>query len=117
MASAAKAHKWFRVYAAAMVVLYLLCIVGGVFLLLYDFDGSDTDVGSIRVQGGFLLVFSVFMVGLFSIGAFLPERPWGWAYGLVLIALGLTSCCTWPATVPLIIAWLKPEMKARFRTS
>ncbi len=32
----------------------------------------------------------------------------------VLIGLGLTSCCTWPATIPLIIQWLKPEMKARF---
>ena len=47
-------------------------------------------------------------------GVFLPRRSWGLSLGLVLIGLGMASCITWPATIPLLIGWLKPGMKARF---
>jgi hypothetical protein len=26
----------------------------------------------------------------------------------------MTSCCLWPITIPLIIQWVKPEMKRMF---
>ena len=31
-----------------------------------------------------------------------------------LIAIGLTSCCTIPASVPLLVGWLKPDLRAWF---
>ena len=60
---------------------------------------------------GLLLIGVVFM-GAFGFGLFVPARRWGWIYGIVLIAVGLTSCCLLPATIPLLIFWLKPETQA-----
>jgi hypothetical protein len=37
-----------------------------------------------------------------------------WIYQIVLIGLGLTSVCCLPATVPLLISYVKPEVKAWF---
>lgn len=111
-----RAHRWFVVYAIAMVVLYLLVIVAGVVLLLFDFDLSSSDVDQLRIQGIALALVGVVMLGVFAVGPFLPRKPWGWTYGLVLIGVGMTSCCTWPATIPLMIQWLKPETKAHFGT-
>jgi hypothetical protein len=33
---------------------------------------------------------------------------------MVLIALGMLSCYCWPLSIPLLIAWSKPEIKAYF---
>ena len=112
-----KAYRWFVVYCAAMVALYVLLAALGAFLLAYDFDVTSEEQTELRIQGAALLVTGVGLTVVFAIGLFLPRRSWGWAYGLVLLILGMTSCCTWPATIPLLIQWLKPEMKGRFRTS
>jgi hypothetical protein len=37
-----------------------------------------------------------------------------WVYDLVVICLGMTSACILPASVPLLIFWLKPEVKSHF---
>jgi hypothetical protein len=109
-----KAYKWFVVYVVAMVLLYVVCTVGGAFALFYDFDVTDSEAEEIKVQAGIFMVVGFAMLVVFAIGLFLPRRPWAWVYGLILLGLGLTSCCTWPITIPLLIQWLKPEMKARF---
>jgi len=49
-----------------------------------------------------------------GVGLLAPRRKWGWVYALVVICLGLTSCCTMPACIPLLIFWLKPETKAYY---
>lgn len=109
-----RAHRWFVAYVAALVVLYLLMAAGGVFLLLFDFGLTAAEVDELRFQGGALVIVGIAFAIVYGVGLFLPRKQWGWVYGLVLLGLGMTSCCTWPATIPLLIAWLKPEMKARF---
>ena len=110
-------HRWFLVYVAAFVLLYLAMVAIGIFLLLYDFTGTAAEVEELRINGGALVVIGAAFLVLYAVGLFLPRRPWGWVYGVVLIALGMSSCLTLPATIPLLIAWLKPEMKARFQMS
>ena len=101
-----------------MVLVYLVCAAAGVFLLTFGFDDlTSTEVDELRIQGAVLLAIGIGLAIVFAVGLFLPRRSWGWAYGLVLLILGLTSCCTWPATIPLLIQWIKPEMKARFRST
>ena len=39
---------------------------------------------------------------------------WLWIYDLIIICLGMTSACFWPAVIPLLIFWLKPETKRHF---
>lgn len=43
--------------------------------------------------------------------------PWLWTYDLVIICLGMTSTCILPASIPLLIFWLKPETKRYFGKS
>jgi len=116
-ADADKAYRWFVVYCGAMVVLYVLFAGVGAFLMGYDFDVSDDELTELRIQGAAFVAVGLGLAVVFTVGFFLPRRSWGWAYGLVLLILGMTSCCTWPATIPLLIQWVKPEMKGRFRSS
>ena len=71
-------------------------------------DASPIVIGVIYAIMG--LVFAI----VFAVGLFLPRKPWGWIMGIVLIALGMTSVCCLPATIPLLIFWLKPDAKAYF---
>jgi hypothetical protein len=50
----------------------------------------------------------------FAVAPFLPRRRWVWVLHVVLIALGMTSCACIPATVPLLIFWIRPETQAWF---
>jgi hypothetical protein len=52
---------------------------------------------------------------VFALPFVLPRRPWVWVYDMVVICIGLTSCCIMPAALPLLIYWIKPEVKAWFQ--
>ena len=115
--AAKRNHRWFLVYVAAFVLLYLGMVAFGLLLLLYPFSGTAAEVEELRTNGGVFVVIGAAFLVVYAVGLFLPRRQWGWVYGVVLIGLGMSSCLTLPATIPLLIAWLKPEMKARFQMS
>jgi hypothetical protein len=105
---------WFRVYGWVLVALYLFVAA----LSLVFFLGSEEDLemkrGEAIVAGSICLA-----MGLTLAAACLPPliaspRPWSWVYSLVLICIGMTSPCFLPASVPLLIFWLKPEVKAYY---
>lgn len=113
----------FKIYAGLVALIYLCAMGVGIFMLVagasvqgleeLQGDMSPIVVGVIGAVMG--LVVSV----AYSIGVFLPRRPWGWVYGIVLIAFGMVlfgmmSLCCMPLTIPLLIFWLKPEVKAYF---
>jgi hypothetical protein len=104
---------WYIVYCVAMALLYLLCTVFGVVLLAAAdklADGEDTE--AIYVQGVILLVIGGALLLLYGIAPFLPRRKFAWIYGFITIGIGLTSLCTLPFCIPLLIFWVKPETKA-----
>lgn len=111
-----KVWRWYVAYCALMALIYLACAVGGGFLLFFDFPGGirEAELTQIRVQGGIMMGMGVLFLGIFAVAPFLPKKPWNWIYGICLIALGMTSCCFLPITIPLLIQWLKPELKAFF---
>jgi hypothetical protein len=111
------AYRWFKVYVAVMAAVYLLAMLGGAFFFVVDLGGTPEEVTEQRLMGAIYAAFGLGLLVLYGIGLFMPKRPWAWIYGIVLIAIGMTSCCTLPATIPLLIFWLKPEMKARFGRS
>ena len=51
-----------------------------------------------------------FMIGC-GLPVILPRRKSTWIYALIVIALGLTSACTIFFSVPLLIFWLKEDVK------
>ena len=51
---------------------------------------------------------------VFAVAPFLPRRKWVWIYDLVVICLGMTSCCTLPVCIALLIFWIRPETRQFF---
>lgn len=102
---------WQIVYVVAMALLYVLVAILGIVLLVYSdtiaADDPTTDPMEFRIMGGVYAVLGFGLMLLFIGGIFLRRGMVGWVYNLVLIVLGLTSCCTWPATIPLLIFWIK----------
>ncbi len=73
------------------------------------------DAYEMKILGILYVVLGFMFLLPFAAGPFLPRKLWGWIFGLVLICIGMMSVCCWPATIPLLIFWLKPETKAYFR--
>ncbi len=112
-----KVWKWFVAYCVLMAVLYLFVAVMGAAMIVLSSASPGRDSSELLAQGiGMLVVGAIFTVP-YAVGPFAKGKSWGWVYGIVLIALGMTSCCLWPVTIPLIIRWVKPEMKRMFGQS
>ena len=109
-----KFMTWYNVYCGFMAALYLLVIGAGVFFLLIDPGLLDMEAGLAIVLGVIYLAMGVVLAALFGAAPFLPPRPWSWVYGVVCIGIGLSSPCCMPASIPLLIYWIKPETKAYF---
>jgi hypothetical protein len=113
---------WYRVYAGAMAFVYLVVAGFGLFFLAFgstiaESSRDPADAYVIPIMGVTYAVLGFVFMGLFGYGLMMPRRPWAWIYGLVLICIGMTSLCCLPATIPLLIFWIKPEMKAFFGRS
>lgn len=105
------AWTWFAAYCAFMALLYLFCIVAGIFVLFSDEAGSEMGKPEARIMGTVFIVMGLALLVPFAAGPLLPRRRWAWVVGLILICIGMTSACCLPAAIPLLIWWLKPEMK------
>lgn len=109
-----KTFFWYRIYCAFMAFLYLAVASIGVFLLFVPIETSKADAMQTWIMGIVNLVMGAIFFFLFVTALLLPAKPYNWIVGFVSIAIGLTSCCTWPATIPLLIYWIKPETKTFF---
>ena len=113
---------WFRVYSGAMAFMYLVVAGFGVFFMVTGpqiaaASDNPADAAIIPFMGLVYGVLGVVFMAVFAVGLGLPRKPWGWIYGIVLIGLGMTSVCCLPATIPLLVFWIKPETKAFFGRS
>ena len=105
---------WYIVYCVAMALLYLFVIGAGIFLLTVDPAWLEEDAMLLWIEGILFIGLGLLLMVLFAIAPFLPKKPWVWIYGIVLIGLGMTSACCLPATIPLLIFWIKPETQQFF---
>lgn len=100
-----------KLYSVGMGVIYVALIALFAFALSLDeMSAAPEDVIILMVVGVMCFVFGLFHFGAVIIG----RQRWGYFYGIALIVIGLSSCATWPVTVPLLVMWLKPEVKAWF---
>ena len=111
---ARKVWKWFVAYCVVMALLYLLVALMGAGLLIVGVAAPGKDSAQVFGQGIATLIVGLIFTVPYAIGPFVKGKSWGWVYGIVLIAIGMTSCCLWPITIPLLIQWIKPEMKRMF---
>lgn len=107
-------YKWYVAYCIAMAVLYVIVAVMGGILLTMDPVRSGQDAATVKVQATIMIAIGIPLIFIFGCAPFLPKKPWAWITGIVLLALGMTSCCCLPAAIPLLIFWLKPECREFF---
>ncbi len=103
------AVKWFRIYCGVSCAFYLCLVpVSWSFFLNppKDMTRSEADFFGLLFLAAGLLSFALFVLPFC-----VAPRPWVWVYGLVLICFGLTSAACLPVAVPLLIFWMKPEVK------
>lgn len=110
---------WFRVYCAAMLAMYAIVTVCGAGVLAFYPRLAAASEG--RYDALVLLVYGLLMAGIglclaaaYLAGLVLGRRPWVWVYDIVLIAIGLSSPCCLPASLPLLVFWVKPQTQAFF---
>ena len=105
------AHRWFVAYCVVMALLYLVIAAMGIVFLVIE-PPPDEDPVEVKIMGAVFLVMGLVFCVPYGATPFLPRKSWVWVVGIVLICLGLTSACCLPVCIPLLIYWLKPEMKA-----
>ena len=105
---------WFRVYCCVLCFLYLVVIVSSVVLFFLDPTTAEMSQTEILVIGTMMLLLGLVLFIASLLPLLLKPRKWLWTYDLIIICLGMTSACFLPACVPLLIFWLKPEVKRHF---
>jgi hypothetical protein len=109
-----KVLAWFKVYSALLAAVYFAFVGASLIFFLMDPSELDTTKTGALLMGLMLLGIGLVFTAAFVLPFFLKPKPWVWIYNLVLICIGLTSPCCMPASIPLLIYWLKPEVKAYF---
>ena len=105
------AYRWFVVYCILMALLYLATAGMGIVFMVAEPD-REMSAEEATIMGTVFLVMGLALSIPYALAPFLPRKSWVWVFGLVLICLGLSSACCLPVCIPLLIFWLKPEMKA-----
>ncbi len=105
------AYKWFVVYCILMALGYLTLAVMGIVFGFIEPD-REMSAAEAKLMGVVFLILGLALCVPYAIAPFLPRKSGVWVFGLVLICIGLTSLCCLPVCIPLLISWLKPEMKA-----
>ena len=104
-------YRWFVAYCVGMALLALGTAAMGIVFMFSEPD-PEMSAEEAKVMGLVCLVLGLVFFVPYAFAPFLPRQSWAWVFGLVLICIGLTSTCCLPAAIPLLIFWLKPEMKA-----
>jgi hypothetical protein len=92
---------WFRLYAAVMA----LANAAGAVVLFTNLAHEAFSV--------FVAITCLALLAFHVLAVVMPLRPWAWTVGLVVIALGIPGI-TIVFALPLLIAWMKPTLKAAF---
>ena len=103
-------YKWFVAYCIVMALLYFGLVITGIMFLFVEPDPEMSETEAAFMSVVFIVIGLVFVVP-HAAAPFLPRTSWVWVFGLVLICFGLSSACCLPACIPLLIQWLKPEVK------
>ena len=109
-----KTFFWYRVYLGVMTLLYMALASMGTAIAYFRPTIENQKPEETLIMGVIygLLGAVFFMVHLVAL--VLPPKSYNWIVGIVMIAIGMTSCCMWPVVIPLLIYWVKPETRSFF---
>jgi len=109
-----KTFFWYRVYCAVLVILYLSVTAAGIALAVFQPEIPDYKPQELLIMGIVYALVGAFFFLVFVVALFLPPKPYNWIVGIVMMAIGMTSCCFLPFVIPLFVFWIKPETQAFF---
>lgn len=112
-----KTFFWYRIYCAVIAALNLLVAILGIVIVVVRPKVQNQTPEEVLIMGIVYAVVGLIVFLIFAVATFLPPKPFNWIVGIVMIALGFTSCCFVPFCIPLLIFWIKPETKAFFGRS
>lgn len=101
----------FRIYAGLFMLGGLAGVGMGIFMMIQG-NVSGMPASEAIVAGVTYSVLGVASIVLHGLALFGGRRPWVHTLALVVIALGCLSCCTIFFSIPLLIGWSKPPVKA-----
>lgn len=105
---------WFKIYSAVMTLMYLGTIAMGGMLVMLSSEVSGAEQTELLIYGVvFVITGAVFGIASF-VSLFLPRTKWAYVMQLMLVALGMTSCCFLPFCIPILLGYMKPEVKRYF---
>ena len=107
---------WQNLYCFALGAVYVLGAAGGVAMMVFRRQLADPEMSPNETlfMGLLVAAMGAVLAVPFLAAPFLPRRRWVWILHIVLIAIGMTSCACLPATVPLLVFWIRPETQAWF---
>jgi len=116
---------WYMVYCVLLAVICLLAVGVGVFWMAApEFmkmvmeanraNQTNEDIVAIKIVSAMYIIVGLPLMILYIVALFLPRKPWAWTYGIITIAISFLGCCCIPAGIPLLIYWLKPDVKRYF---
>lgn len=88
--------------------------LGVCFAFFPSFSSKFTAEDVSPVLGWILLIASTCFFVASVLPFFLKPKPWVWIYSLVLICSGMLSTCLLPASVALLVFWIKGETRRYF---
>jgi len=109
-----KTFYWYRIYCGTLAVIYAVVAIFGSFLFFFAPESNRQSAEESVVMGAVYAIVGIIFFIVFLVALTLPPKPYNWIVGLVMIAIGMTSCCMWPAVIPLLIYWIKPETRKFF---
>ena len=109
-----KTFFWYRVYCGSLTGLYGLLAAMGLFIAYMRPATNNQSAEESLIMGLIYAIVGTIFFAVFLVASTLPPKPYNWIVGIVMIAIGMTSCCLWPAVIPLLIYWIKPETREFF---
>ena len=108
-----KVILWYKIYLGILGVMYACVAAAGIFLFVAPISADDLDDMEPKLMGGIYTVIGIVMLIPVIVGFFLPRSKGAWIFHLVMICIGMSGC-TIAGCIPLLIFWIKPEVKDYF---
>ncbi len=114
-----KVVKWFKVYCWVLAVLYAFVILFSIPFFIMSVNPefmtpeSEEEMPPVvaLLMGILVSGMGLMLLVMSLMGVFLRPRPWVWIFSLVMICFGMTSACFLPACIPMLLFWIKQDVK------
>ena len=109
---APEAILYFRLYAGLITLCSVVAMLLGLYVVVSGSLGrASAKSPELELVGGIYAVMGVIFAAPFLVALLAGRRPWVHTLGTVLIILTMTTACCLPIAIPLLIVWLKPEVR------